>query len=209
MPSGETPRALRHAQKFLPRTGIRVMLEMSKGKTHPSRDSGKLASAPPRSPPRYWREPRRGGDSRQAIELPPELPRRIPHTGGLIVAKSHIPFWRRVKAQEGNKKDHSPAAEEMANYRKRLLTDSPTGPSFSTARRRGPKTSATLEKPLTRESLVHPDDIFRRRRAVACLPRGRLAYRGSMPIGRFSKPHAEPIQLQVIADFFGVSIRKR
>ena len=42
----------------------------------------------------------------------------------------------------------------MANYRERLLTDSPTGPSFSTARRRDPKTSATLEKPLTRESLV-------------------------------------------------------
>jgi len=50
----------------------------------------------------------------------------------------------------------------MANYRKRLLTDSPTGPSFSTARRRDPssrlasKTSATLEKPLARESLVKP-----------------------------------------------------
>ena len=44
----------------------------------------------------------------------------------------------------------------MANYRERLLTDSPTGPSFSTARRRDPKTSATLEKPLFRESLVKP-----------------------------------------------------
>ena len=46
----------------------------------------------------------------------------------------------------------------MANYRERLLTDSPTGPSFSTARRRDPKISATLEKPLTRESLVDPDE---------------------------------------------------
>src|SRR5579871_1541066 len=49
----------------------------------------------------------------------------------------------------------------MANYRERYLTDSPTGPSFSTARRKrsrpiAAKTSATLEKPLTRESLVYP-----------------------------------------------------
>ena len=44
-------------------------------------------------------------------------------------------------------------------------------------------TSATLEKPLARESLVTLTNIFRRRRAVAYLPRGRLAYRGSMQIG--------------------------
>lgn len=78
----------------------------------------------------------------------------------------------------------------MANYRKRLLTDSPTGPSFSTARRRDSKTSATLEKPLARESLVNPDDFFRRRRAVAYLPYGRLAYRGSMQIGQMRRLHA-------------------
>jgi hypothetical protein len=46
----------------------------------------------------------------------------------------------------------------MANYRERLLTESPTGPSFSTARRERSKTSATLGKPLTRESLVDPDE---------------------------------------------------
>jgi len=65
-------------------------------------------------------------------------------------------FLETSEAQEGNKKTIPPEAEEMANYRKRLLTDSPTGPSFSTARRRDPKTSATLEKPLVRESLVKP-----------------------------------------------------
>ncbi len=95
-----------------------------------------------------------------------------------------IYFLEASEAWEGNKIAIPPAAEEMANDRERLLTDSPTGLSFSTARRRGPKTSATLEKPLVRESLVDPDDIFRRRRAVACLPRGRLAYRGSMQIGQ-------------------------
>src|ERR1700736_5470270 len=46
---------------------------------------------------------------------------------------------------------------------------------------RGPMTSATLGKPLTREFLFYPcNSIFRRFRAVACMPRGSLAYRGSL-----------------------------
>ena len=63
-------------------------------------------------------------------------------------------FLEVSRSSGGKIKNHFPRAEEMANYRERLLTDSPTGPSFSTARRRDPRTSATLEKPLARESLV-------------------------------------------------------
>src|ERR1700730_3307105 len=45
---------------------------------------------------------------------------------------------------------------------------------------RGPKTSATLGKPLTREFLFYPcNSIFRRFRAVAYMPRRSLAHRGS------------------------------
>src|ERR1019366_6930229 len=76
------------------------------------------------------------GDSLRTIGLPPELPRRFSRrTGRLIVVRFHIPFWRRVRSSGGKQKSHFPRAEEMANYRERLLTDSPTGPSFSTARR--------------------------------------------------------------------------
>jgi hypothetical protein len=71
----------------------------------------------------------------------------------------------------------------MANYRKRLLTDSPTGPSFSTARRERSHDLShireTLNPGVPGNTLTN---IFRRRRAVAYLPRGRLAYRGSMQI---------------------------
>jgi hypothetical protein len=47
-----------------------------------------------------------------------------------------------------------PSKRRNGRLPKRWLTDFPTGLSFSTARRRGFITSATLGKPLTRESLV-------------------------------------------------------
>jgi hypothetical protein len=72
----------------------------------------------------------------------------------------------------------------MANYRKRLLTDSPTGPSFSTARRKRSEDLSHIRETLNPGVPGHPPhSIFRCLRAVACLPRGRLAYRGSMQIG--------------------------
>jgi hypothetical protein len=72
----------------------------------------------------------------------------------------------------------------MANYRKRLLTDSPTGPSFSTARRERSEDLSHIRETLIPGVPGHPPhSIFGCLRAVACLPRGRLAYRGSMQIG--------------------------
>jgi hypothetical protein len=125
------------------------------------------------------------GDSLRTIGLPPELPRRILRTTRrLIVVRFHIPFWRRVRSSEGKQKSHFPRAEEMANYRERLLTDSPTGPSFSTARRERSHDLSHVRETLNPGVPGHPPhSIFRCLRAVACLPRGRLAYRGSMQIG--------------------------
>jgi len=48
-------------------------------------------------------------------------------TRRLVVVRFHTPFWRRVEAQRRKQKTISPGAEEMANHRERLLTDSPTG----------------------------------------------------------------------------------
>ena len=76
----------------------------------------------------------------------------------------------------------------MANYRKRLLTDSPTGPSFSTARRKSSEDLSHIRETLNPGVPGHPPhSIFRCLRAVACLPRGRLAYRGSMQYTYHSK----------------------
>jgi hypothetical protein len=58
-----------------------------------------------------------------------------PLLGGLSSFGSIYLSGDESKRWEGNEKTISPGAEEMANYRERLLTDSPTGPSFSTARR--------------------------------------------------------------------------
>ena len=72
----------------------------------------------------------------------------------------------------------------MANYRERLLTDSPTGPSFSTARRERSENLSHIRETLIPGVPGHPPhSIFGCLRAVAYLPRGRLAYRGSMQIG--------------------------
>ena len=72
----------------------------------------------------------------------------------------------------------------MANYRERLLTDSPTGPSFSTARRERSEDLSHIRETLNPGVPGHPPhSIFGCLRAMACLPRGRLAYRGSLPIG--------------------------
>lgn len=79
---------------------------------------------------------------------------------------------------EGKQKSHFPQSGEMADYLT-MAGGFPTGLSFSTARRRDPSTSATLGKPLTRESLVTLVCLFRGRRVVAFMPRGRLACRGS------------------------------
>jgi hypothetical protein len=55
----------------------------------------------------------------------------------------------------------------------------PTRSSFGTAHRQRPRASATLSKPLIRECLVYPfSSISRCRRAVACVSRGSLTYRG-------------------------------
>lgn len=68
------------------------------------------------------------------IGLPPELPRRIPPYWE--VDRRWVPYaFLETSSELRREKNHFPRAEEMANYRKRLLTDSPTGPSFSTARR--------------------------------------------------------------------------
>src|ERR1035441_10733945 len=111
-------------------------MEMSKGRDFELRESERRASAF-RVHHRYICGRCGGeGDSLKTIGLPPELPRRIlRRTGRLVVVRFHIPFWRQVRSSGGKQKSHFPRAEEMANYRKRLLTDSPTGPSFSTARR--------------------------------------------------------------------------
>src|ERR1035437_3732930 len=111
-------------------------MEMSKGRDFELRESERRASAF-RVHHRYICGRCGGeGDSLKTIGLPPELPRRIlRRTGRLVVVRFHIPFWRRVRSSRREQKSHSPGAEEMANYRERLLTDSPTGPSFSTARR--------------------------------------------------------------------------
>ena len=82
----------------------------------------------------------------------------------------------------------------MANYRERSLTDSPTGPSFSTARRERSENLSHIRKTLNPGVPGLPLNIFRRFRAMACLPRGRLAYRGSIqlkatrPFTRSSSP---------------------
>ena len=60
--------------------------------------------------------------------------------------------WRRTEASPGNEKAIS-LAEKWLTIAK-MACGFPTGLSFSTARRRGFITSATLGKPLTRESLV-------------------------------------------------------
>jgi hypothetical protein len=72
----------------------------------------------------------------------------------------------------------------MANYRERLLTDSPTGPSFSTARRERSEDLSHVRETLNPGVPGHPlHSIFGCLRVVAYLPRGRLAYRGSKHIG--------------------------
>jgi hypothetical protein len=69
----------------------------------------------------------------------------------------------------------------MANYRERYLTDSPTGLSFSTVRRRGLWDLSHIRETLNPRIPGHPPhSIFRCLRAVAYLPHGRLAYRGSI-----------------------------
>src|ERR1022692_1579815 len=139
------------------------------------------------------------GDSLRTIGLPPELPRRILRTTTrrLIVVRFHIPFWRQARSSGGKQKSHFLRAEEMANYRERLLTDSPTGQSFSTARRERSYDLSHVRETLNPGIPGHPPhSIFRCLRAVACLPRGRLAYRGSMQI-RWTRPKsATSIQLQ-------------
>jgi len=106
--------------------------------------------------------------------------------GGLSSVRIQIPGGE-TEALEGKQKDHFPQSGEMADYQA-MAGGFPTGLSFSTARRRGLSASATLGKPLTRESLVTLTRIFRRRRAVAFMPRGRLACRGSLHPGRLSRP---------------------
>src|ERR1035437_6524006 len=102
----------------------------------------------------------------------------------LIVVRFHIPFWRRVEAREGNKKPSPPERQKWPTIAERLLTDSPTGPSFSTARRERSEDLSHVRETLNPGVPGHPPhSIFGCLRAVACLPRGRLAYRGSMQIG--------------------------
>jgi len=61
-------------------------------------------------------------------------------------------------------------------------SDSPLVQVFGTAHRERPTASATSSKPLIRECLVYPStSVSRRRRAVACVSRGSLTYRGPVP----------------------------
>jgi len=96
----------------------------------------------------------------------------------------------------------------MANYRKRLLTDSPTGPSFSTARRRDPKTSATLEKPLTRESLVALTTSFDVGGQPLVCRADASPTEDPCKSGQYSEPHAASIQFQDNAHLLVVSTKK-
>src|ERR1019366_8574698 len=182
-------------------------MEMSKGRDFELRESERRASAF-RVHHRYICGRCGGeGDSLKTIGLPPELPRRFSRTGRLIVVRFHIPFWRRVLSSGGKQKNHFPRAEEMANYRERLLTDSPTGPSFSTARRERSCDLSHVRETLKPGIPGHPPhSIFGCLRAVAYLPRGRLAYRGSMQIGWMRldfKPH--PSSSYHTARLFAVS----
>jgi hypothetical protein len=77
-----------------------------------------------------------------------------------------------------------PPAKRNGDYRERLQPDSPTGLSFSTARRERSEDLSHIRKTLNPGVPGHPPhSIFRCLRAVACLPRGRLAYRGSTASG--------------------------
>ena len=134
---------------------------MSKGRNLDAPGIGASAFSPTRSPPQHICG-RSGGqsDSGKGYRITAGTP--TPLTSGLGGCSSFGSIYLSGDEFETQReiKNHFPRAEEMANYRERLLTDSPTGPSFSTARRerslfRGP-ISATLEKPLTREFLVYP-----------------------------------------------------
>ena len=124
-------------------------------------------------------------------------PRRPPAASatGRLIVEYHTAFLQASEAQEGNEKDHFPRSGEMARSIKILLRpDSPTGPSFSTARRQRSEDLSHLRKTLNPGIPGLPLNIFRRFRAMACLPRGRLAYRGSIqlkatrPFTRSSSP---------------------
>jgi hypothetical protein len=124
-------------------------------------------------------------------------PRRPPAASatGRLIVEYHTAFLQASEAQEGNEKDHFPQSGEMARSIKILLRpDSPTGPSFSTARRQRSEDLSHLRKTLNPGIPGLPLNIFRRFRAMACLPRGRLAYRGSIqlkatrPFARSSSP---------------------
>ena len=68
---------------------------------------------------------------------------------------------RQVEAMRGTIRPIPLGSEERADYRKTMAGGFLTGLSFSTARRRNPfEASATLEKPLTRESLFTLFCIF-------------------------------------------------
>src|SRR5208283_5323253 len=89
------------------------------------------------------------------------------------------------EAYEGNKKPFPPQRKKWPTIAERLLTDSPTGPSFSTARRKRSEDPSHVRETLNPGVPGHPPhSIFGCLRAVAYVPRGRLAYRGSMQIGR-------------------------
>ena len=124
-------------------------------------------------------------------------PRRPPAASatGRLIVEYHTAFLQASEAQEGNEKDHFPRSGEMARSIKILLRpDSPTGPSFSTARRQRSEDLSHLRKTLNPGIPGLPLNIFRRFRAMACLPRGRLAYLGSIqlkatgPFARSSSP---------------------